>query len=125
LLTVGQVYTQTLRNVIQEFFVQCSRSNSSCISLAEYQSEVGSEVCPFIFRKEFALQEMICAVVDLDELLPTNFMKSHFAAVYAPSFLPASSLMFQQIQATGIEHKDTAICSRQLQQSAECVFAAA
>ena len=42
-----------------------------------------SETFAIDLRKEVALQELMCAVVDLDEMLPANFMKSHFNALYA------------------------------------------
>jgi Na+-transporting NADH:ubiquinone oxidoreductase subunit NqrE len=49
------------------------------------QSEASPEMFSFDLRKEIALRELICAVADLDEMFPPNFMKSHFNAMLVES----------------------------------------
>lgn len=85
----GKVYMSSLRATILEFCSQCSKANSNQQSgvssfdrmFAPPQSDASSEMFSFDLRKEIALRELICAVADLDEMFPPNFMKSHFNAM--------------------------------------------
>ena len=98
-----KVYTQTLRAAIQELCVQCTKQHRSSSSsgsgsgsaversppAAHADAVSASETFAIDLRKEIALQELMCAVFDLDEMLPANFMKSHFNALYAPAVIIA------------------------------------
>jgi hypothetical protein len=63
--------------------MRCTKQTkpNSGTSFSQLQSESSSESFSFDLRKEVALQELLCAVVDMDELLPAGFMKSHFNAL--------------------------------------------
>ena len=86
---LGKLYTSSLRGTILEFCSQCSKANSNQQSgvssfdrmFSPPQSEASPEMFSFDLRKEIALRELICAVADLDEMFPPNFMKSHFNAM--------------------------------------------
>lgn len=80
---LSRVYAQNVRSNILDFCVRCMRQNKSSAGALLVSSPVDatSETFSFDLRKEVALQEFICAVVDLDEMLPANFMKSHFNAL--------------------------------------------
>ena len=75
---LSKVYTMSLRANIQEFCEQCTKASSVDRSFAQLQTESSSESFSFDLRKEIALRELICAVSDLDEKFPPNFMKAHF-----------------------------------------------
>ncbi len=70
---LSKVYTMTVRASIQEICGQCTKHSGF-----ERASDTASDLFSFDPRKEIALRELICAVADLDELFPPNFMKSHF-----------------------------------------------
>lgn len=80
---LSKVYSQNLRSNIQDFCMRCTKQTKPNLgtSFSQLQSESSSESFSFDLRKEVALQELLCAVVDMDELLPAGFMKSHFNAL--------------------------------------------
>jgi hypothetical protein len=80
---LSKVFSQNLKSNIQDFCMRCTRQNRPNSSTLFSNSPVDtvSETFSFDLRKEIALQELICAVVDFDEMLPANFMKSHFNAL--------------------------------------------
>jgi hypothetical protein len=81
---LGKVYSQALRAIIHEFCMQCTKQPKplSGVSAAfQTQADAAAETFTFDLRKEPALHDLICAVVDLDEMLPANFLKSHFHAL--------------------------------------------
>ena len=81
---LGKVYSQSLRAIIHEFCLQCTKQNKS--TAFQTQADAAAETFTFDLKKEPALQDLICAVVDFDELLPANFLKSHFHALYVAHF---------------------------------------
>ncbi len=91
---LGKIYSLSLRAIIHEFCMQCTKQTKPAGSLSagidrqffQPPPDAITEAFSFDLRKQPALQDLICAVVDFDEMLPANFLKSHFHALYVLQF---------------------------------------